>query len=791
MVLRFNRATLWMLLAGCALPASAQSSCTFPIAPYTAEAEVVCLQGGCETNLVPTAINDSQTVVGAQTAFFTNPYVTAGFMRKNNVTTGIQMGSLPSTSTVPLGINGLNQIVGYFFPSQVELFAHTVQAGDQGFLWDSGKFTVINYPGEAGTQLSGINSSGEIVGTYVTSDSYPNYTTHAFKYVNGVFTRLFPNSDSVNDIAWGINDAGIIIGAAFHPELPYAGFTMGPSGSISALAVLAGAEPWKLVAPEAYVGGVVPTGIANNGDISGYYFTAYSYPLTSGEFVLSAGATSLFSVSGTGVLPGASTINSAGQIIGGSFVPGSYGPWVTSCYAPVPASITYAAGDGQTGIVGTAFGASPLTLKVATASGAPAMGAAVSFVASSYIENFSIVNANKNVDPDGWVDTGPLFIPDLVMPITITATVAGLPPVHFNLYAESAQPAGLTYVSGTGQSGKVGAALSQPLVVKVSASDASPVSGAPVSFTITTGSGTVNPAVAVTASDGTASTVLTLGSTAVSIVTASVAGLATNITFVATATSNLTVLPGGIVNAASYAAPVAPGSLVSIFTSPFTAQAASATPPQLPSSLSGVSVTFNGVTAPMVAVSPAGANPSVTVQVPFEALPAGQAAATVPVVITLNGVPSVAAPTQIVASAPAIFTIPPTGLGSAVLVNLADYSIAAPSGSIPGLSAHPIPRGQAAYFYVTGLGAMTPSVPDGSGACPAASGICNANALPTVLVGGVPAQVLFAGQAVGFPGVMQVNIIVPQGAPTGGSVSLVVKSADGTVTSNSATVAVQ
>jgi uncharacterized protein (TIGR03437 family) len=67
----------------------------------------------------------------------------------------------------------------------------------------------------------------------------------------------------------------------------------------------------------------------------------------------------------------------------------------------------------------------------------------------------------------------------------------------------------------------------------------------------------------------------------------------------------------------------------------------------------------------------------------------------------------------IVAQAPGVFTIP-AGVGNAVLVNLSDSSIAAPAGSIAGLTSHPIPRGQTAYFYATGLGAQTPAVTDGT-----------------------------------------------------------------------------
>ncbi len=261
------------------------------------------------------------------------------------------------------------------------------------------------------------------------------------------------------------------------------------------------------------------------------------------------------------------------------------------------------------------------------------------------------------------------------------------------------------------------------------------------------------------------------------------------------------ILTGGIVNAASYAqvngvgSPVAPGALVAIFTSQLSAQAANFSTATLPPSLGGVSVTFNGITAPMVSVSPSGPYPYVSAQVPFEVLSGGQTSGTVPVVVSVNSIPSAAVQESIVASQPGIFTIPATGQGNAILIfqNPATNApaIAAPPGSGITYPTAPIPRGTSGFFYVTGLGAMTPPVPTGSGTCPAANGICNANATPTVLVGGMNAKVGFAGQAPGFPGVFQVNITVPQSAPTGSNVSLVVQSADGKVTSNTATIAVQ
>lgn len=204
-----------------------------------------------------------------------------------------------------------------------------------------------------------------------------------------------------------------------------------------------------------------------------------------------------------------------------------------------------------------------------------------------------------------------------------------------------------------------------------------------------------------------------------------------------------------------------------------------------------MSVTFGGFTAPIVAVSPTGANPFISVQVPFEALPAGQTAASLPVVLTVNNTPSAAVQASIVRSAPGIFTIPPTGQGNAILVFSAPMTntaaIAAPVGASVGYPAAPIPRGTPGFFYATGLGAMTPPVPGVSRLKRPLQRQRDAAGFHR----GVSAPVGFAGQAPGFPGVFQVNITVPQNAPTGNAVSLVVKSADGTVTSNIATIAVQ
>ena len=98
-------------------------------------------------------------------------------------------------------------------------------------------------------------------------------------------------------------------------------------------------------------------------------------------------------------------------------------------------------------------------------------------------------------------------------------------------------PAAIAAVSGTGQSGSVGSTLASPIIFEVTTASDAPVSGVTVAFSVTTGSGTVSPTTAVTDANGTASTQLTLGTTAGSVeVTATIQGRALLARATATAT---------------------------------------------------------------------------------------------------------------------------------------------------------------------------------------------------------------------------------------------------------------
>ena len=83
----------------------------------------------------------------------------------------------------------------------------------------------------------------------------------------------------------------------------------------------------------------------------------------------------------------------------------------------------------------------------------------------------------------------------------------------------------ISKVSGDNQSGAGGTTLPNPFVVLVRDSNNNPQPNVPVQFAITSGTGSVTPASAVTDVNGRASTTLTLGSSGLTVVTASAVGV--------------------------------------------------------------------------------------------------------------------------------------------------------------------------------------------------------------------------------------------------------------------------
>lgn len=234
----------------------------------------------------------------------------------------------------------------------------------------------------------------------------------------------------------------------------------------------------------------------------------------------------------------------------------------------------------------------------------------------------------------------------------------------------------------------------------------------------------------------------------------------------------------GVLNGASFqkGQTVAPGSLVSVFGGGFVAPNTSvpaATIP-LPLSLAGVSATVNGIPAPLQYVG----ERQINLQIPWSIPPGGTAT----VVVSANGFTYPGFTFQMGPAAPGIFALTS---GQAIAINQ-DGSLAGPDNSVPGIATHTAKAGDPLIILGTGLGSVSPSVADGA-ASPDA--LRSATTQPTVLVGGVQAQVLFAGLSPQFPGVNQLNVIVPP-VPNPGVVSLQIDSG-GVRSGGSATMAVR
>ena len=246
---------------------------------------------------------------------------------------------------------------------------------------------------------------------------------------------------------------------------------------------------------------------------------------------------------------------------------------------------------------------------------------------------------------------------------------------------------------------------------------------------------------------------------------------------------------GSVVNGASFASgqAVAPGALVSIFGTTLASTNAQADTIPLSTSKANVSVTFNGIPAPLLAVNHLGSYDQINAQLPWNVLPAGSQSGTAQVVVTNGSASSVATSFQVVASAPGIFSIAGTGSGQARALNNSDGTFAAPAGSVPGLTTHAAkigdPNGIA--VFATGLGAGDQPVANGD----IPTTLTNVLAVPTVLVGNVPAQVLFAGMSPQFVGLNQINIVLAPGTPTGDAVPLQLQ-VGGIVTTDQLTIAV-
>jgi uncharacterized protein (TIGR03437 family) len=234
--------------------------------------------------------------------------------------------------------------------------------------------------------------------------------------------------------------------------------------------------------------------------------------------------------------------------------------------------------------------------------------------------------------------------------------------------------------------------------------------------------------------------------------------------------SDVFLNPLGIVNAASFAPatnPVAPQEMVTLFGSNLATGTVQASAYPLPTTLLSTRVLVNGIAAPLLSVSPSQitmlvpshASPTLTSYAAFEVLNSGATCT------AGSQCPNSALVTMYTNyTAPGVFSTAQNGMGSASADD-AGYNLIGAN--------NPAKPGDTPMLFVTGMGAVTPSLADGMPSSPTGLplnwiDIANASALQVYFDGHSSQNIPFAGVAPGYPaGLYQINAQIPSGISNG------------------------
>ena len=294
------------------------------------------------------------------------------------------------------------------------------------------------------------------------------------------------------------------------------------------------------------------------------------------------------------------------------------------------------------------------------------------------------------------------------------------------------------------------------IAIKLIDNEGLPVQGAAVSTRVVAGGGSIQNADSQTDAYGIASAVPVLGPQAGRQAFALTAG-GRSWQFDGQARAKPAIPANGIVNGASFEAakPVAPGSYISIFGSALSDDINQASSLPLPLAIDFVNVSFDVPAAKLslpgrlIYVSPG----QINVQIPWEL--AGQSSVQVKVTIDFSRSNVYTLP--LAAQSPSFFESKDASGNS--------FVAALDENNRPINAGNPALRGHAIQLFANGLGAVTnqPATGDPAPFSPLAQTIAAA----TVDIGGKQAQVSYSGLAPGFPGLYQLNVVVPPDASSG------------------------
>ncbi|HZT23460.1 MAG TPA: hypothetical protein VFB55_11180, partial [Verrucomicrobiae bacterium] len=179
----------------------------------------------------------------------------------------------------------------------------------------------------------------------------------------------------------------------------------------------------------------------------------------------------------TGV-PGLTTANFSVK----AYVVGSGGA------APAPSNLVLVSGNGQTAAAGSSL-SSPLVVKVVDASGAPVPGVVVTFAVTA---GGGSLSTTQTISDAAGLASATFQLGPQAGTNTVKVSSGSLSPVIFTATGTApATAARLVLVSGNNQSGTVSKPLSNPFLVMVVDASGRPVSGVTVTFTVTSGGGSL------------------------------------------------------------------------------------------------------------------------------------------------------------------------------------------------------------------------------------------------------------------------------------------------------------
>jgi hypothetical protein len=192
------------------------------------------------------------------------------------------------------GVNSAGEAAGWCTNAKTGL--------DTGFVYSKGKFTPVNFPKSNGTEATGINDKGEVVGLYLDSANL----THGFSKIGTKYTSISVKGGT-NTVAWGVNNAGQITV-----------YTTNSAGTFDSY-LMTGTKLKKIDNPGAGTTGTIVHTPSNVGDIDGTYYdtagTEKGWLLHKGKY---------YDVVDTGGVTRADGINDKSELVG-RYGSGSFG----------------------------------------------------------------------------------------------------------------------------------------------------------------------------------------------------------------------------------------------------------------------------------------------------------------------------------------------------------------------------------------------------------------------------------------------------------------------------------